>query len=253
MARHTRLHRTLILLGLAWGVTTGGCGEQPAPVEPVQLDAVYRLLFNDVLVGNALFALSIDAEGTYRLEAFTTPAGQMAAQGGHEILEVSEGRLDGTQIRPASFEHSVMQEGEFTRVRLLFDWSAKTLRVDDGDIKQTLGLLPQTHDRLSYLLAASRLITMDRDAIHAIRLASLEATEEAVLQVIGQASVSVPLGSYAATGIRRVTMEKSDQRELWFADAVGPLPLRVLRRADGNTIEMQLVSLTKRSTQPLPE
>jgi hypothetical protein len=245
--------RHLVLLTLLLSAWLGGCTDKPEPVQPLHIDAVYQLLFNESLVGNALFALSINADGTYRIEAFTTPAGQMATPGGHEVLEVSAGELDMTQIRPASFEHSVMQGDTFERVNLEFDWAGKKLRIENGDVQQTLGLLPDTHDRLSYLLAAGRLVNLQKDAISPIRLAALDATEEAVLQVIGDSAITVPYGDYTATGIRRVTIDDHDQRELWFSNEVGPLPLKVLRRADGNSIEMQLVSLTPAAAQPVSE
>jgi hypothetical protein len=210
----------------------------------VQIDAAYRLLFNDSLVGNALFVLTIDADRRYRLEAFTTPAGKISGQDGHEVLEVSSGEFAPDGIRPLAFEHSVLQAGSFTQVTLAFDRERRLLRVDNADATQTLALLPNTQDRLSYLLAAGRLAAQPAGTLHEIHLASLEATEQAVLQVIGDAEIEVPYGRFAATGIRRVSLDDEEQRELWFADAAGPLPLRVLRRNDGNAIEMQLESLT---------
>lgn len=242
-----RLSLGLLLLWLS------GCTEEPIPIDPLQLDAGYQLLFNGKLVGNALFVLAIDQSGRYRLEAFTTPAGQIAEQSSHEVLEISEGMLDAKHIRPSRFAHSIMQGEAFERVQLVFDWNRQLLRVRSGEHEQTLGLLPQTHDRLSYLLAAGRLAGAEKDSAHQIRLASLEATEEAVLQVIGDDVVTVPYGEFPATGIRRVSVVEADQRELWFAEDVGPLPLRVLRYADGNAIEMQLDSLVMQQPQPVPE
>lgn len=242
--------------GLALGLLAlwlSGCSDAPAPVEPLQLEAGYRLLFNDELVGNALFALAIDDAGRYRLEAFTTPAGQIAEQTGHEVLEISEGTIDTETIRPSRFEHSVMQGDTVERVELRFDWDRRSLRVRSGEQEQTLGLLPQTQDRLSYLLAAGRLTRAGKEARRVIRLASLEATEEAVLEVIGDEVVTVPYGEFAATGVRRTSGDAADQRELWFAQGVGPLPLRVLRRSDGNKIEMQLESLVAQRRQRVPE
>ena len=96
MPARLRRPRQLVLLTLLLSVWLGGCADKPKPVQPMQLDAVYRLLFNDTLVGNALFALSINADGTYRIEAFTTPAGEMVTQGGHEILEISRLQVPGS-------------------------------------------------------------------------------------------------------------------------------------------------------------
>jgi hypothetical protein len=245
--------RWLLLLVAALIV---GCTEQQARIEPLQIDAGYQLRFNDSLVGHALFVLAIDATGGYRLEAFTTPAGKItgqAGQSGQEILEVSVGTLDAERIRPRRFEHSVLLDVGLKRVAFEFDWDAKTQHVSNDEVQQTLALLPGTHDRLSYLLAAGRLAQSESGQLHEIRLASLEATEQVVLQVIGRREVTVPLDTFGATGIRRVSVDGSEEREMWYAADTGPLPLRVLRRSDGNTIEMQLESLTRRGGQPVSE
>jgi hypothetical protein len=241
------------LLAGAAALAAVGCSEQHARIEPLQIDAGYQLRFNDSLVGHALFVLVIDAAGGYRLEAFTTPAGKITGQDGQEILEVSEGTLDAERIRPQRFEHSVLLDDGLKRVGFEFDWQAKTQHVSNDEVQQTLALLPGTHDRLSYLLAAGRLAQSESGQLHEIRLASLEATEQVVLQVIGRTEVTVPLDTFDATGIRRVSVDGSEEREMWFAADAGPLPLRVLRRSDGNTIDMRLESLTRRDAQPVPE
>jgi hypothetical protein len=247
-----RIGRRLLPI-LAGALALAACTERPEPVPPEQIEAGYQLLFNDSLVGNALFSLSIDADGGYRIEAFTAPAGKIAGQVGNEVLELSTGTLDSETVRPQRFEHSVMQDDALTRVRLEFDWEARQLRVSNATAVQTLALLPQTLDRLSYLVAAGRLVDAEPGALQELRLATLEATEQVVLQVIGRKSTTVPYGTFEATGIRRAALEGDTEREIWFADGLGPLPIRLMRRSDGNAIEMQLESLSRSAGQPVPD
>ena len=146
-----------------------------------------------------------------------------------------------------------MQGAEFKQVRLDFDWEPRQLRVSNTQVVQTLELRPDTQDRLSYLIAAGRLTVAEPGALQEIPLATLEATEQVVLQVIGRETTQVPYGTFEATGIRRVSLEGDAGREMWFADGLGPLPIRIVRRSDNNTIEMRLESLDSGAAQPEPD
>ena len=63
---------------------------------------------------------------------------------------------------------------------------------------------------------------------------------------------AITLASVNPPSANTVAVVEDDQRELWFARAAGPLPVRVLRRSDGNAIEMQLTTLST-TAQPVPE
>jgi hypothetical protein len=220
------------------------CTPAPQPLEPIAVEAGYRLLFNGNLVGNALFALHLEADGTYLIEAFTVPAGQMQQTGRHEILESSRGSVGDQGIRPQRFEHSVMQDGRVEAFSFVFDWEAGVLRLIGGkDGERTVGLLPGTHDRLSYLLAA-RQLAVAAEGILQIQIASPDSAEKTRLEVMPDEVMEIPLGRYQATGIRRVSAEPNETRALWFNPGLSPLPLRVVRTWGGNTAEMQLESLS---------
>jgi hypothetical protein len=216
-----------------------GCSETPPPPpwQALHTESSYRVLFNDALVAHALFQLSIDADGGYRIEAFTTPAGHMS-KADQQILEVSSGRIDAGRIVPQRFDHSVIRGDGVDAVNLLFDWPKKRLQLIGGEQRRQVALLPDTQDRLSYLLAARMLARRGGDLN--LQVASSEATEETRLSVIGQRRLELPLGPVEAIGISRRTADSAEERELWFRDDLTPLPLRVVRRRDGNTVEMLL-------------
>lgn len=227
-----------------------GCTPLPQTLsQPMAVEATYRLLFNEQLVGMALFALQIHADGSYQLEAFTTPAGKMHQAAGHEVLEISRGTIDDAGIRPWRFEHSVMQDEDIEVVELQFDWDAHALQLRGRNGTQRVALLPDTHDRLSYLLAANR-VAARGGAAQSIKIAALESTEEVRLEVTGEETVTVPLGTYPASRVRRIAPAVAEARLLWFDTALSPLPLRVLHEADGNRVEMQLESLSGRPSDP---
>ncbi len=191
------LSRALSRAGLlALASLLGACTPTPQLPQALKLEASYQLTFNEALVGHVIFGLDIAADGQYQIEAFTTPAGAMGKAGDLEVLEVSRGNLDIDRVRPVHFEHSVMQNERLEVVSLSFDWEGHQLKVFNGKASQQLGLLPNTHDRLSYLLIAGRLSRETGGELRHIQVASVEATEETVLQPIGQADVEVPLGHF---------------------------------------------------------
>jgi len=225
------------------------CGPAPRALpEPTTVEAAYRLLFNDVLVGNALFVLQIGADGTYTIDAFTTPAGQMQQTSVHEVLENSRGRIDSQGVRPLSFERSVMLGQDVTLDRLSFDWDKRRLR-HTGEKARIGALVPGTQDRLSYLLAAWRLATGDEAATE-IQIASVEATEKTRLEVVGKETIEIPLGRYETVAVRRSTPQPNQIRALWFETDLSPLPLRVVHGWAGSTVDMQLESLSRDSNRP---
>lgn len=244
------LKRFCRLVLLTTLLLTAACESTRDPLaEPMQVEADYRLLFNDLLVGHALFVLQIEPDRRYRFEAFTVPAGQMERAEGHEILEVSQGVIDAGAVRPLRFDHSVMRDGQIELLQLLFDWDRQRLALQGSSGSREISLSPGTHDRLSYLLAARRLAAAGEGTLP-IRIASHENSEQAVLQVIGPTPIAVPLGHYQAVGVERTGPDAQERRQLWFDPKFVPLPLRVVHLRDGSTVEMQLEGISRRPIDP---
>ncbi len=235
---------------LAIAVPLAACSPtQGPPIEAVSVEATYRLTFNDNLVGNSLFVLDIGTDGTYRIEAFTTPAGAMEQGDGHEVLETSQGLIGDDGIRPLRFEKSTLAGAELRVDGLRFDWDRRLQHRSGEAGAHTGALLPGTHDRLSYLLTAWRLaLAGTGDA--PVRIAAPGETDETRLQVTGEEALEVPHGRYRTVAIRRQTPEPNVVRALWFDPAVSPLPLRVVHGWAGNTVDMQLESLSRRPNRP---
>lgn len=222
-----------------------GCSAQPqTPEAPLSAEAAYRLSYNDSLVGHALFVLQIRPDATYRIEAYTIPAGKLQQAAAHEVFESSRGTIESDRILPHRFDQGVLEHGRVKAVNLVFDWNSRALRLVGGDRPHSVGLLPDTHDRLSYLLAARRLAAAGVGAVK-ILIASPTATEDTRLEVVDRQSIEVPAGRFTATAVRRNTPESGESRTLWFNSEVSPLPLRVVHERDGNSVEMTLETYTQ--------
>ena len=236
----------LALLALLLAACAPTPGEPP---EPVTAEATYRLLFNDVLVGHALFELKIGADGTYTLDAFTTPAGQMRQAAVHEVLENSRGSIDSKGLRPGRFERSVMLDQEVTLNLLAFDWDKRRLRYGGGREERVDALAPGTQDRLSYLLAAWQLAARGEGTLE-IEIVSIDSTDKTRLEVVGTETIDIPLGRYETVAVRRSTPQPNQIRALWFDTKLSPLPLRVVHGWAGSTVDMQLQRLNRSPTHP---
>ena len=226
------------------------CGPTPRELpEPVAIEATYRLLFNDVLVGHALFVLEISSGGAYSIDAFTTPAGQMRQATVHEVLEHSRGRIDSGGVRPDRFDRSVMLDQEVTLQGLAFDWDRRRLRFKDGEEVRVEALAAGTQDRLSYLLTAWRLVTAEVAATE-VQIASTEAVDKTRLEVVGKETIEIPLGRYETIAVRRSTAQPNQVRAIWFQTELSPLPLRVVHGWAGSTVDMQLEGLSRDPDHP---
>lgn len=227
-----------------------GCTDDAEPTKvPMTVEASYRLLYNDTLVGSTLFVLDISANGDYRIDAFTVPAGKMKREDKHEVLESSRGSLDGGDIRPAVFEQSVLQGEMLTIATLTFDWEQQLLTLKGPDGSHSVGLLPETHDHLSYLLAAYRLAEAGKGSA-LIQVSSPEASEENRLEVTGIENMETPLGNFDAVVVLRITPDNHESRQLWYAPKSLPLPLRVLQKHDGNAVDMRLEKVIRYASDP---
>jgi hypothetical protein len=215
---------------------TADIEESPSPLS---VEASYRLHFDGELVGHALFTLRTDIDGQYRIEAFTVPAGKMQRAADHEVLEVSEGRIENRHVRPSYFEHSVLDSSGIGSIRMQFDWPGGQLRLTSPDGERLLTLLPNTQDRLSYLLVA-RLLALGNDDASDLPIAAPQATEENRIQRRGETALELPGGRYDAIEIERITPAAEERRSLWFSETVCALPLRVEHQTEKHLVDMVL-------------
>ena len=221
-----------------------------APVHALQpFQAEYRLLFNDELVGRALFRLKLDDQGNYSFEAYTVPDGKQAADhNGHEVLEVSEGRLENAVPVPANYFYSVHDPAGTRLLEEVFDWQAKALRRRSDEASVSAALAPGTQDRLSYLLRLAQAVAQD-DSEFEFALAEPEATAQLKFRRHGHERLKLPAGETEATGVACFTGEDTPDRVIWIAPAWDHIPVLIERALPEGRVRMELV---QRQGGPLP-
>lgn len=243
--------RQALLIGV--GLSLLACSDDKLsspPSAPLATEATYKLTFNDMLVGTALFIVESNNEGHYKIETLTVPAGQMSnIAENEEVLEISEGELAADAVKPNRFHYSVMRDGMINAVDVAFDWDKARMNIRSGDASSSAGLSNDTQDQLSYLLVARQLAMRGHGGVE-LKIASLDSTEDTRLEIIGRKKITVPLGDLDAVGIRRVGSDPAVDRELWFELSTSALPLRITQQWEGNAIEMVLESLSPTPSDP---
>ena len=246
-----RLNPQLLLAVLAAWLLAGCERVSQLGEKPLAAEASYSLLFNDEVVGEALFSLEIGADGSYRLQALTVPAGRMARAEAHEILETSAGVLQEGTARPASFDYSALDGEKVSQIGLRFDWERRrlVLQADSGERSMPLG--PGVQDRLSYLLEAHRLAFLGKGQ-QALQIAGPDGAAAVRLQPIGRQVLATAAGPVEALGVLRAPIgdDQDPVREIWFDAAGGILPLRVAHGAEGARVTMQLQLFTRLPRDP---
>jgi hypothetical protein len=246
------LRLSLLALMVAALVAQSGCSPAPereherkVTIPALDFEASYQLRFNDSLVGHALFTLHTDPHtGSYRIEAFSVPAGKMAQADDHEVLESSTGTIEQGIVRPARFAFSVMEEGAIKALDIEFDWQRQLLHLRDDTRSRELPLLPNTQDRLSYLLLA-RQLALGGEVTRHIQIVTPLETEDTSLELGAADQIEVPAGVFDAVVVRRLAPAPGDQRRLWLNDSVCALPLRIEHPAGDNLVEMVLEQCTQ--------
>lgn len=225
-----------LCLGLAIWI---GSGIALADEPPGGYAAVYRLTFNDELVGEAHFNLSIDGE-RYELEAYTLPAGKMDTQR-QEILEISRGWLSTEGVRPETYDYSIQTDGKLDLINLGFNWDSALLQIHSGKENREITLKPGSQDHLSYLLQIRNMLQRGQVQI-ALYLVNPEATEAMVLEHRGQEQIEVGDTSYTTERVERFSPDNTIQRRLWLAPELDYLPVRIEQSWDQGVVSMRLVS-----------
>jgi len=219
----------VLLLALAWTTALRA-------IEP--FEATYRLLYNGEPKGETRFSLHLES-GDYRFRAVTRPLGDALD---HQVLEASQGRLDGARPRPATYYYAVKERGRTRMVELIFDWGRAQLKVRDERGQENYALEPGAQDRLSYLLQAMALTEGPESEARFLRVGPMGA-ERLVLEKKREGFLDTPAGRFPTREILIRSGDGGSVRHLWLAANGNPLPLLLEQHQDDALVRMELVRI----------
>lgn len=185
---------------------------------PARLEITYDILRADSRIAEITAQLEHRGEG-YRITESWHGKGIFALLG--KAKRISEGNLTPKGPRPKEFTDE--RSGRDT-ARAWFDWAASTLTLRYKGRTRTEPMPPNAQDRLSFILAFSYAPAGTKSM--PLALVDGKGVSYHVYQFGGRDRVTTGAGEFDALKIWR---EKDGERtEIWLADSLGGLPVRML-------------------------
>lgn len=243
------IHRHVVRAALAGALAIGaGLGVLPSPaagVEPAAsqpFSARYELLRDGRVLGEAQLTLARGSDDTWRFETNTRGTRGLASVARAEINERSTFRWRG--LIPELVEYDYRQSVAMRRRErsLRVDAASNSIISRQDDRSWELRFEEGVVDRHAVAIGIIAAVAAGRADL-AFRVADRDDVESQRYRVAGRERVDVRAGSFDAVLIERIREKPGRDTDTWLAPELGYLAVRIRHReADGETLEMRLVS-----------
>lgn len=243
------IHRHVVRAALAGALAIGaGLGVLPSPaagVEPAAsqpFSARYELLRDGRVLGEAQLTLARGSDDTWRFETNTRGTRGLASVARAEINERSTFRWRG--LIPELVEYDYRQSVAMRRRErsLRVDAASNSILSRQDDRSWELRFEDGVVDRHAVAIGIIAAVAAGRADL-AFRVADRDDVESQRYRVAGRERVDVRAGSFDAVLIERIREKPGRDTDTWLAPELGYLAVRIRHReADGETLEMRLVS-----------
>lgn len=228
--------RLSVLIGVLSAATAAGAAELTC-ADGAPLDTSVRLDYA-VSASRSFLSLKGDGEVVFQRngDAYTMES-TLQAFGIYEAHQRSVGVIRAAGIVPASF---VQRTSRRPPRRVTFDWSAQ--RVSFSDNGESSPTRPQMQDRLSLMLQlAWRHRHEPRAREIKMPVAGLRHESDYLFAKKGLETVTVPGGRYETVKFERRKDDGDDTLEVWLAERLCWLPVRLRFTDDkGTVVDQQL-------------
>lgn len=212
----------------------------PASSQP--FSARYEVLRNGRALGEARLTLARGSDDTWQFHSETRGTRGLASIAGAEISERSTFRWRGLlpELVEYDYRQSVAMRRRERSLRIDAAGNAIVSRQDDRtwELRFEEGVVDRNAVALGIMAAVA-----DGRADLSFRVADRDDVESQRYRVAGRERVDVRAGSFDAVLIERIREKPGRDTDTWLAPELGHLAVRIRHReADGETIEMRLVS-----------
>ncbi len=162
-----------------------------------------------------------------------------------DLLQTSHGLLTKRGLQPQSYLYQFGDKANKTR-KALFDWQAHTLQLSNGSEVNTVPLLDDTQDILSFMyqfMYVAPLEKMQLNITNGKRLREYDYAFE------GEENVNSPLGEVKSIHIAHTGLDADEKIELWLAIDYQYLPVKI-RKIDKNGKIYEFVATRIVTTRP---
>jgi hypothetical protein len=240
----------LVIAASAGALTSAAMAVEPASSQP--FSARYEVLRNGRALGEARLTLARGSDDTWQFHSETRGTRGLASIAGVEISERSTFRWRG--LLPELVEYDYRQNVAMRRrersLRVDVASNAIVSRQDDQTFE--LRFEEGVVDRNAVVLAVMAAVAAGRVDL-SFRVADRDDVESQRYRVAGRERVNVRAGSFDTVLIERIREKPGRDTDTWLAPELGYLPVRIRHReADGETLEMRLVSHDLRTATAAP-
>lgn len=167
-----------------------------------------------------------------------------------KVDEISSFRVEDDRVVSVSYEYNRQGLGRKKQEHLLFDWEHQRVSHEEGG--STVG--PGTLDKLSYQYQLRRDIAGENQrapdgSVFSYTIADGDRIREYQFKVVGEETLSTPVGELITIRVERVRDDGKDQQTaLWLAIDHDYLLVRLAQQEAGKGFELNLVSFTLEDT-----
>ena len=210
-----------------------------SPIAPFKAD--YATLRNGKEIARTTIEWRRNADATWTLLTTTQGSSSLAKLAGLDVSE--ESVLRWTDGRPETIRYDFRQEVAFKNKQRHgeFDWSAGQVHMVEGKSDARFDLVPHAIDRHALTIALASDLSSHAESF-SYKVATKDAIEDVTYTSCGEATVSVPAGSFATRCLERVRTKRTSTS--WFAESKGWIPVQIEQvESKGDTVTLRLVKL----------
>jgi hypothetical protein len=209
-------------------------GAHAANLHP--MSATYNVLRDGKAVGDAIYTLQSNSDGTWTLRSETHGTAGMARLAGLDVREESTFRWQDGRIDGVSYDYR--QDAAFKHKSRRIDFDGRAAHVSEGKDHFDYPVQPGTMDRSSVALALGQTLA-DGKREATLPVAVRDRVEQQHFVVAGEETITVPAGSFKAARFERT--DQPGKARSWYATNVTTLPVRVeQKQGDGSMIVLEL-------------
>jgi hypothetical protein len=203
-----------------------------------RIEVAYEMSHDGSVLADVVEVLET-GDGWYQITETSKGRGVYALLG--SLKRTSRGQLDARGVRPLQYTD---ERPGWRESRALFDWDARTIKMNHKREERSVTMPPDVQDQLSFILSFARF--PPKGSSFAVNVADSRGVSKHLYRVAGRERVRVPAGEFQT--VKLVRIKDRGSAEVWLASELGNFPVRaVVVDKDGKRLDQAAVRVTSTS------
>lgn len=208
---------------------------------PAAYSAEYEVLRNGRALGQADVRVSEAGNGVWEMHSHTRGTRGVASLAGVEVTERSRFRWTAESIEAMDYDYSQRAAARSRERSVRVDSGAGAITTRDRGDEARLAYQAGVLDRHILPLAIARDLSRGERGPLSYQVADRGEVDEHVYRIVGRERVETPKGQVDAIKLERQRENSDRVTTMWMDPGNGYLPVRVVQREGGDTMETRLV------------